>query len=266
VIDQHDTASQLDPFTAGIQLQTVVDQLTQPTVHHLDRDPTPGTDAWQQQRDDQALADEIWAALRHTIVTRDAALARRQLDVLDLIERRREAREVPTVTLPSLLHQLQDAIPNGSDNSGSSGGTGASRSPLALAALDLLTEIATTAGVRAGSGSPAFTEQLRSWCERVCGDETQVVRAAELAADWPERARTLLDPPKKWTMPGACPACGKTTAHVEQDGEQVRRPAIEFDPAAGKARCLRCSARWDGEQALRQLNKALIATASDTEE
>lgn len=252
--DQHDTAPQLDPFTAGVQLQTVVDQLTQPTVHQLDRDPVPGTDAWQQQRRDQTLADELWRTAERATSERNLPAARQALDRIRLVQQRQAARDTPTVTIPSLLHQLQAAIPTGNETGSSGSSPAGSRSPIAVAALDLLTEIERTIGAARGAD---LAGQLRPWCDRVCNDETQVVRAAELAADWPDRIRTLLDPPTRWTMPGACPACGKTTSYVDQDGEQVRRPAIEFDPKAGRARCLRCPARWDGEQALRQLSKAL---------
>lgn len=256
--DQHDTApQQLDPFTAGVQLQVVVDQLTQPTVVHLDRDLTPGTDAWQQQCDDQELAEVEWSHIEDAVRERGRIAIRRHLDTIDLIVRRQDAREAPTVQLPPLIHQLQDAVPGSGNTDHGTPSTGSARSPVALAALDLLTEIATTARVPVRATVPGLAEHLREWCDRVCGDETQVVRAAELAAEWPDRARTLLDPPKKWTTPGECPHCGKDTAYTQQDGEQHRRPAIEFDRANARARCLCCPARWEGEQQLRQLNKAL---------
>lgn len=238
-VTEHD---QPDPFTAGVQLQAAIDQLTQPTVVDLDRDPVPGTDAWQQQRDDQALERNLYEQLATAANGQHLPLARDVLRDLELLERRRAARQAPTVTVPSLLQQLQDAVPGSGNTDHGAPSAGSTRSPLALAALDLLTEIARTAGVRAGNGSPAFTDQLRAWAERACGDETQVVQAAVTAADWPDRARTLLDPPKRWTAPGACPDCGKNTAYVRQDGEVVRRPAIEFDRTSGTARCLRCPA------------------------
>jgi hypothetical protein len=256
VNDQLDTApQQLDPFTAGVQLQVVVDQLTQPTVVHLDRDLTPGTDAWQQQRDDQALVDDAWQRLAAAVQDRDRSAFGQACATLDLTHRRIAARETPTVTLPPLIHQLQDAVAGSGNTDHGTPSTGATRSPVALGAVDLLAEIGQTIG--APTGTPVLRDRLRVWAWRVLNDETQVVRAAELAADWPDRARNLLDPPKKWTTPGACPQCGKDTAYTQQDGEQHRRPAIEFDRANARARCLCCPARWEGEQQLRQLNKAL---------
>ncbi|WFG47473.1 hypothetical protein [Pseudonocardia alni] len=253
--DQHDTApQQLDPFTAGVQLQVVVDQLTQPTVVHLDRDLTPGTDAWQQQNDDQALVDDAWQQITTAADTRDLHALGTAADTIALARERMAAREAPTVTVPSLIRQLRDAVSGSGNTDHGAPSTGAHRSPIALAAHDLLVEIERAIGAaRRG----ALNAQLILWCNRVCGDETQVVRAAELAADWPDRARALLDPPRKWTTPGECPQCGKDTAYTQQDGEQHRRPAIEFDRANARARCLCCSARWEGEQQLRQLNKAL---------
>lgn len=257
--DQHDTApQQLDPFTAGVQLQVVVDQLTQPTVVHLDRDLTPGTDAWQQQRDDQAVAEQAWTDIRHAadVDVEDLARVRRHVDTLTLIARRQDARETPTVQLPPLIHQLQDAVAGSGNTDHGTPSAGSTRSPVALATVDLLTEIGNVVGARSGTAS-TLLDRLRVWSWRVLNDETQVVRAAELAADWPDRGRTLLDPPKRWTTPGECPQCGKDTAYTQQDGEQHRRPAIEFDRANARARCLCCPARWEGEQQLHQLNKAL---------
>lgn len=254
--DQHDP----DPFTAGVRLQAAIDQLTQPTVVDLDRDPLPGTDAWQQQRDDQDLLADHWASLRQAATVEDLPAVTADLDVIRGVHRRQAARQTPTVTVPALLDQLQDAVHGSNNTDHGAPSAGSARSPLALAALDLLTEINNVAGIRT-SPHPHRTEIssdiLRAWCQQVCNDETQVVQAAVAAADWPDRIRTLLDPPKRWTAPGACPDCGKTTAYVEQDGETVRRPTLEFDPAAGTARCLRCPARWEGEAQLRQLNKAL---------
>ncbi|WFG44402.1 hypothetical protein [Pseudonocardia alni] len=94
--DQHDTApQQLDPFTAGVQLQVVVDQLTQPTVVHLDRDLTPGTDAWQQQNDDQALVDDAWQQITTAADTRDLHALGTAADTIALARERMAAREAP---------------------------------------------------------------------------------------------------------------------------------------------------------------------------
>lgn len=250
----------VDPATAALELQAAVDQLTKPSLHRLNRgEPAPGSDEWQQIADDKALEQASWNRLSEAYRLRDTQVARQALDVVDLIARRRAARTVPTVELPSLLHQLQDAIPNGGDSGHSSPGTGAARSPLALTALDFVSEVASLTRFRGLAGSPFLAAHVDAWCAETCDDETQVVRAAELTSAWPERARAVLEPAKHWTMPGACPDCGNTTAYVVQDGDTVRRPALTLDTAVQPpaARCLRCPARWVGEAQLHQLNRVL---------
>jgi len=190
---------------------------------------------------------------------RDTQVARDALDVSDLIARRRTARTVPTVEVPPPLLQLQHAVPNGSDTGHSSPGTGAARSPLTLTAPDVVSEIAAATGFRGPASSPNLAAHLAAWCVKVCGDETQVVHAAQLAAGWPDRARAVLDPVKHRTMPGACPGCGNRVAYTHRDGEVVRAPAIALDTTSRPttARCLRCPARWVGEAQLQQLNRVL---------
>lgn len=254
------TDQAVDPATAALELQAAIDQLTRPTLHRLNRgEPAPGSDEWQQIADDRALEQASWNRLSEAYRLRDTQVARQALDVIDLIARRRTARTVPTIEVPALLDQLQDAIPNGGDTGHSSPGTGAARSPLALAALDFLTELATVTGFRGPASSPALRAHLTVWCSKVCDDDTQTVPAAERAAGWPDRARAVLDPEKHWTMPGACPDCGNRTAYVARDGETVRTPALALDTSATPptARCLRCPARWVGEAQLQQLNRVL---------
>lgn len=254
-----DTEQTVDPATAALELQVAVDQLTKPTLQRLNRDePAPGSDAWQQLADDRDLEQASWNRLSEAYRLRDTSIAHAALDTIGLIHRRRHARTVAAVAVPALLQQLQDEIPNGSDSAHSAGGSGAARSPLALAALDLVTEVATVTRYRPGPGL-TLIEHVGAWCAAVCADETQLPRAVEVAAGWPDRARAVLDPENHWTIPGACPDCGHTTAYVAQDGDTVRRPTLTLDTSSTpqRARCLRCPARWVGESQLQQLNRVL---------
>lgn len=255
-----DTEQTVTPAMAAVELQVAVDQLTKPTLHRLNRaEPVPGSDEHQQIVDDRDLEQASWNRLSEAYRLRDTSIAYAALETIDLIERRRRARTVPTVEVPPLLRQLQDAIPNGSDSGHSSGGTGAARSPLALSALDFVTAVAEATGFRGPASSPTLGAHLTSWCSKACDDETQVLGAAEVAVGWPDRARAVLDPENHWTIPGACPDCGNTTAYVVQDGDTVRRPTLNLDTSATpqRARCLRCPARWVGESQLQQLNRVL---------
>lgn len=249
----------LGPDEALLLLQATVDQLTRPTVVRLHRDiPAPGSDAWQQAHDDRELATDRWHAVAAAALAQDLTAARSALRDLEVLQRRHAARSAPTVPVPSLLTQLQAEIPNGGDSGHSAPGTGATRSPLALSALDLAAAIAATTGFRGAPSSPGLVRHVQAWCASVSGDRARVVAAASAAAGWPDQARAVLTPARRWTAPGQCPDCGKAVAHVEQDGESVRVPAIEFDREQGTARCRRCPARWDTEAQLHQLAKVLI--------
>jgi hypothetical protein len=291
----------VDPATAALHLQTVVDELTQPGTVKIARDiPQPGTTAWQLVADDKALEEDLHGQLAESValarhgdqkmmaadeqyrrgaddldpdlIVKARGLAdeaRRAYDQateqaerahegLHQLDARRTARTATSAPVPSLLHQLLDEIPNSSNAAGgpSSGG---SRSPLALAALDVAQEIARTVGGWVGVHLP---DQVRAWAAFEALQHLrpeQVAERAQRAAPWPDRIRAVLTPEKRWTAAGKCPDCNNDTAWTDQDGERVRRPAIEFDRAKGRARCLRCPARWETETELRSLEKVLRA-------
>ena len=107
---------------------------------------------------------------------------------------------------------------------------------------------------------PGLITQVRRWAAArgATAGVDDITPAAQHAEQWVAQARAILTPPKRWTHPGACPACGKTTAYVaDESGQQVRRPALELNRADASARCLRCDARWQGEGQLRSLARVL---------
>lgn len=227
---------------AALRLSVAVDQLTKPDTATLTRvDPL---------LDDQAgaLAHADRLTSRRLRAEHEAHLeaARNTLARLVAHEQRVAAQRATTAALPCLLEQLRDAVTSTGGGGGASAGV--HRSPIGLAAVELLRTIQ----VEVRSHGELLVDDLRAWTP---GD---VAAAADHAEAWVEAARTLLNPPRRWTHPGACPDCGARTATVTDDsGQLVRRPAIEFDRATARARCLRCPARWTTEGQLRQLARVL---------
>lgn len=244
--DQHDTAPQLDPFTAGIQLQVAVEQLTQPGTVNLDRDiPLPGTDAWQLMADDRDLE----ADLRHRI---DTAPDREQRGAavrnLLLLQHRRAARTAPASTLPPLLEQLHDAVHSSTSTGGGPAKAAAHRSPIGLDAAALLADVQRTTG--AGNTTPAvLIRAVREWAGQLTADDPEpLVTAAEKAQRWADTGYELLNPSRRLDLVNACPACGKRRADTEKDGEIVQRAALELNLTTKTVRCLCCRELWREHQ------------------
>lgn len=258
-----------DLGNAQLRLDTAVQQLIQPGREQLDRDseitsPAAREAATEERREHKATLDAAWARLRHAqaqradAVTKPAAAAAARAahaelrTIADLTTRqtaREQARTARHADLPSLLDQLLDAIPGGGDTDHGKGPTGAHRAALAFAALDLITDIQRTIGAQHRN---ALTADLRAWTERAvhwrASDPARLLAAATAAEGWVETGRAILTPPKRWTLYGACPACGARTAHVQDGDELVRRPALELDRATVSARCLRCGTRWASDK------------------
>lgn len=255
-------APHVTELDARLRLDTAVAALTQPTVEKLDRDD-PRSDSRAAQL---ALADRRQAALdeeyEQRLVTKHADLLNRKHAAqarhvlaaliahrLARIDRQLQQRTV-RAEIPSLLDQVRDAVQS-SSGGGGSGSVGPNRSPIGLGAAELLHAIARATAAPRGSYLPA-------WVQAWATTPDDVDAAADSAEQWIEQAQAILTPPKRWTHPGACPACGKTTAYVaDESGQQVRRPALELNRADATARCLRCGASWKGEGQLRSLARVL---------
>lgn len=255
-----------DLAAAELRLATAVAQLVEPTTQRLDRDhPLPGTEAWTLAMADLADRDRLRARLAAALRRRDRPAARRALDALARAVTAQQARTAVDAVLPPLLDQLAAAVE--STQGGGGAAAGVHRSPIGLAAAELLADIRRTIrwGELATDGpgwNPDTAVQLRRWVGRapIWRDRAPgyLLAAADRAEHWVDQTRLLLDPPRRWSLAAPCPDCGARTAHILDDtGQTVRRPAIEFDRTAGTARCLRCPARWTTEAQLRQLARVL---------
>jgi hypothetical protein len=125
---------------------------------------------------------------------------------------------------------------------------------VALDVLDLVHAMQAATRCRTLRG---LSDALRAWT-RASGhwrttDPDLLLWAATAAESWVSAARTLLNPPKRWSMAAACPQCETSVTYVQDSsGERVRRPALELDPTTQTARCLApgCGARWDSRRLL----------------
>lgn len=241
-----------DPATLGaaqLRLDVAIAQLIQPSTEHIDRSAAavdPGvrdvdTEHAQHSRDLRRQHARHLAAHRH-------AQARAVLARLIAHEHRARARRTTQADLPSLLEQLHDAVQSTQGGGGAS--VGPHRSPIGLAAAELIAAIQRTVRAR---GTDDLAAALRAWVAQTphwrttCPDH--LLAMAPVAEAWVTSARTLLNPSRRWTHPGACPNCGQATAHVPSDtGEIVRRPALELDRGTATARCLGCGTTWGPER------------------
>lgn len=273
-------------LAAELALDAAVQQLIQPSTERIDRagqdDPlVRETDA----EDREALANldgaqRHHAGRLHTAITRgDGATVRRTTAVLGGIVSRREriearmaARRTDRAELPSLLNQLRDAVQS-SSSTGGAASAGAHRSPIGLAAAELLGDMERTVrAVRPDPGQAAPTDPLAASLRRWAGlaghwrtdDPARLVEAARAAEGWVTTGRAILTPARRLTATGACPVCGRSTAHVRDDaGEVVRRPALELDLATGSARCIvpGCTGYWPPDRI--QLLAAVLETQAE---
>lgn len=243
---------------AHIRLDAAVQQLIQPTTEHVDR-------ATAEHDPDVADLDAEHRRRTAELRGRHAALLRagqrpqatRVLARLIAHEHQARARRTDRAELPSLLDQLRAAVA-GTGGSNGAPGAGAHRSPIALGAAQLLGDIERTIrwGLTATAGRdphPDTRAQLRAWAGLAGWWRTDhpayLLAAAGWAETWVTDARALLNPPRRWSRPGMCPACKATIAHVrDETGELVRRPPLELDRTAVTVRCLACSTRWDEDK------------------
>jgi len=201
----------------------------------LDRDPVdPAT-----LREDEATAARLRAQHAAHLRAHRAPQASRVLARLIRHETTRRARVSAEAVVPSLLAQLCDAVES-SRGTGHRGAAGPHRSAIGLSAADLIGDIERVVG-----SGPRPTLHRRVW-RWVRVHDTDPSAAAALAC-WVERARDVVDPPRPVTVVGACPHCRRTVVHVLDAGEWVRRPALQVDRDAGRARCIGpgCGATWD---------------------
>lgn len=223
-------------------LAAVIHELCNPRVDILDRAGADDPDVAQLAADHRAAMDRL--RVQHAELMRrprQAAQARRVLARLIDLERRwqagEEARRTARGEQPSLLDQLCDAVE--SSQGGGRRSTSQHRSPIGLAAAELLTDIERTAG---RGPRDQLARRVWTWAAGRGTDPD----AIELAATWVASARDVLNPSRPLDLVAACPVCGARTAHVDDAGEMVRRAALQLDRVSGWARCIapRCGAEW----------------------
>ncbi|QJY46668.1 DUF7340 domain-containing protein [Pseudonocardia broussonetiae] len=255
-------AAPVDVDAAHLALDAAITQLVQPSTEKVDRaDGLIDSQVAQQRAEERATTAELQRRLaghRAAGQQMQAHLVMRQLrDHRRRVVKRRTNGRATTAVVPSLLVQLRSEI-GASSNTGAGGSAGPYRSIIAIPATELHAEIQRT------THAPRGALDLRPHVTRWAATTTDLVHAATKASAWVEQIRTLLNPPKRWHHPGACPDCGQATAHVvDTSGDLVRRPAIEFDRDRGRARCLRCPAHWDTEAQLHQLARVLVEQQHD---
>ena len=234
-------AALCDPVTVRVDRLALTDS---------DRDAIRATNA--QARSDH---DERMAVLRarHAAYStrRDAAGMRRTLAAI--IERETahraaiEQRRIAEAVVPSLLDRLMEAV-HGSGGSNGASGAGAHRSPIGLAAAELLAEIRRCTSWRPDQldddGRPitlSFT--VRAWAA-IHPDDLFTVELVEM---WVATGRAIIEPPRMAEARAACPNCGTRHVYVVEDGERVRRAAISINLSAGYAKWLSpsCGTTWD---------------------
>lgn len=150
------------------------------------------------------------------------------------------------VGTPSRYLQLLDAVSGEQVNTGGGGGS-KSRPPCWLDALDLLNKIDTAVEILqpAHDGVPPTVGRLRwlarrKWRPQDCRQLGQITDAIH---EWATAIDALLNPPRKWTLPSPCPACGTAVVRRKDSaGESVRQPALQI--GVDGCHCVRCKAVW----------------------
>jgi hypothetical protein len=186
--------------------------------------------------------------------------ARRQLDdaISSLCDPKPQTLHNGTLTwLDSCYVQLQDAIPGSKrDRTGVS----ASQPPVWVDAMQLKHEIDTAVAIwerpfpalpgdLSHDPEPVTVLRLRvinarSWRPQ---DVRSILQITEAIASWTENIQQLLTDKPRWTLPAACPQCGKKTVYRhDSSGELVRQPALQIGTMG--CQCQNCRAGWSPDQ------------------
>lgn len=131
----------------------------------------------------------------------------------------------------------------------SNGSHARSMPPLVIDAVDLTTDIETTLGVwithlhLPAEATPLhILEALQdtTWRPQDIPAITTLTRHIDR---WTHTTRTLLDPPRRWTIPAPCPACQTATVYrKDSGGDTVRQPALQV--TADGCTCQNCKTSW----------------------
>jgi hypothetical protein len=155
----------------------------------------------------------------------------------------------------SLFKQLQQEIESGRRANGGGGGTG-SRSPIAIPAFSLWSEIRETLSTMhiaiTGKDEPTLSPEskLQKWAVWTQSDTNGDAgrKCLENATKWMLSIQQLLNPVRRTEIVGACPQtdCGATHAWTWDEDEYVRNTAITATGA--EATCGACGTTWVGAE------------------
>lgn len=149
-----------------------------------------------------------------------------------------EQRRTVEAVVPSLLDRLLDAVQS-SSSTGGAASAGATRSPIGLAAAELLADIGRVVSCRE-------IHKHRGLCIRLWAADLDA-QDPDVAEQWVTTGRAIIEPARMSEARAACPNCGTRHVTVIEDGERVRKAAISINLTEGYAQCLNraCGTRWD---------------------
>lgn len=147
-------------------------------------------------------------------------------------------------TRPSRLHDLRHAtLP--SRTPGNLSNRAPSSTPAArLDAVDVHTTIRTTLHDWSCEGT-SIEDQLNyltryPWTP---DDADHLARTTTEIQRWTRTIDDLIDPPRRLTLAAPCPACGVSTVYRNDNGINVRIPALTV--SIHECTCLACGTHWD---------------------
>lgn len=147
-----------------------------------------------------------------------------------------------------LYTQLREYIA-GAQGTGN-GSHARSMPPVVLDAVDLCDQIDRTVRDWVSPINVTGTVGRLAWLEETQFRPQDVPVLKARTADltwWASRARELLDPPRRWTLPNPCPACGTAKVYrPDSAGETVRQPALQIGRHG--CECQHCRTFWPPER------------------
>lgn len=174
------------------------------------------------------------------------ALARELCDGISRPVRDDETGEIANHPVPPLLEQLRDSVGHSGGSSRSSGRTSLPLNPDAFDALRRIELDAAELHRHAMSQDSITVDARIRAIVAIAGRWTSpgmVAAAADHLRRFVKEIENVLNPPRRYEITAPCPACGVRTVWREQDGEQVRVPALTVDAAIG-CTCLNCRHVW----------------------
>lgn len=157
----------------------------------------------------------------------------------------------------ALIVMLRVAIRPGMESGGGGGGGVTAGLPVALNALDLMTEIEKRVAeeywlVKDATRRPGgytLEERLRFWASRVEHDEQKLKQCVSVLGGWVVAIESLFEPVRKVPAHRHCPGCDAWMVTADDDGDKVRRYAVMVTVSSVPvAECGACGRRWVGPE------------------